>query len=343
MQPGDADQRHWLNLVVAGVVIGLVICFAGWSIASVRHEFSTLGEVLPAIRRTWWDYRDVLYRYFASPWIYVGVPLAFLATYLRPAVPGQPVFSREVAVDFAWTLLQKAFFLTTIILYFDFLEQLFDTHLAFLVVPVAVDMSAPARFIAGYLVADFLGWLHHLVRHKVPFLWSFHQFHHAQTELNPFSRERVHPLDYLFAQNIRFIPLLAFQNSFEILVAYFAFHTLQDTLNHANVRSNFGPLRHLFVSPQFHRIHHSTEERHFDTNFGVSLVIWDRLFGTASPDHASYPRTGVPDPTWPANAATIGGIPGAMWRQFCHPFVSAARTLRRDDSRQGTRMCTSGD
>lgn len=325
----EGDRRRWLNLVVAAIVVGLLACFAAWSLASALQQFTTIDEFVHALRKTWWAYRGDVARYFTSPWIYVGVPLAFIATCLRPAIPSQPVFSREVLVDLAWTLLQKAFFLTAIVLYFDFLEQMFDSHLSFLVVPVAVELSTPVRFLAGYLVADFLGWAHHLVRHKVPFLWSFHQLHHAQTELNPFSRERVHPLDYLFAQNIRFVPLLAFQNSFEILVAYFAFHTLQDTLNHANVRTNFGLLRHVFVSPQFHRVHHSTEERHFDTNFGVSLSIWDRLFGTASPDHSSYPQTGVPDPVWPANATTFHGIPGAMWRQFCHPFVSSARTLQR--------------
>jgi hypothetical protein len=85
------------------------------------------------------------------------------------------------------------------------------------------------------------------------------------------------------------------------------------------------------------------EERHFESNFGVSLAIWDRLFGTASKDESTYPPTGVPDPTWPPNAKTLGGIPGAMWRQFCHPFVSAARTLQRSPAPHGTRMCTSGD
>jgi sterol desaturase/sphingolipid hydroxylase (fatty acid hydroxylase superfamily) len=323
-----SDRRHWLNFLCAAVCIGLVVCFIGWCVALALYHVHDAGDMVGMIKRAWWTYRDDVTGYFASPWVYAGVPLAFLLTWLRPAIPSQRTFSREVLVDLIWSLLQKAFYLSGILLYFKFLSQMFETHLSFLVIPAASNLGAPAQILLGYLAADFLGWMHHLVRHKVPFLWSFHQFHHAQTELNPFSRERVHPLDYLFAQTVRALPLLMFQNSFGIVVTYLAFHAMQDTLNHSNIRTSFGPLRHVFVTPQFHRVHHSTETRHFDSNFGVSLAIWDRLFRTAYHDHEQYPLTGVPDPTWPPNARSLSGIPVTMWRQFWYPFVSAARTLR---------------
>jgi len=76
-------------------------------------------------------------------------------------------------------------------------------------------------------------------------------------------------------------------------MGYGAVRIWHTRLIHANVRTNFGPLGHIFVSPQFHRIHHSIELRHRDLNFGVALTIWDRLFGTMYRGRDEYPETGV--------------------------------------------------
>ena len=39
-------------------------------------------------------------------------------------------------------------------------------------------------------------------------------------------------------------------------------------------------LEHVFCSPAQHQIHHSTDPRHHDRNFGGLLSLWDWLFGT---------------------------------------------------------------
>jgi len=39
-------------------------------------------------------------------------------------------------------------------------------------------------------------------------------------------------------------------------------------------------LERIFISPKQHQIHHSTNPKHFDSNFGVSLSLWDGLIGT---------------------------------------------------------------
>ena len=68
---------------------------------------------------------------------------------------------------------------------------------------------------------------------------------------------------------------------------------------HANIRTSLGPLRHLVISPQAHRVHHSAAPEHIDTNFGTVFAWWDYLFGTRYHDHHDYPTTGIHDPTFP--------------------------------------------
>ncbi len=55
-------------------------------------------------------------------------------------------------------------------------------------------------------------------------------------------------------------------------------------LNHANVDWNYGIFGYLFNDPKMHIWHHSKalpEDRPYGMNFGLSLSIWDYLFGTA--------------------------------------------------------------
>ena len=58
--------------------------------------------------------------------------------------------------------------------------------------------------------------------------------------------------------------------------------------NHANLAlpPQFdGALRRVIVTPDMHRVHHSIHRDEHDSNYGFSLSLWDRLFGTyrASP------------------------------------------------------------
>ena len=43
-------------------------------------------------------------------------------------------------------------------------------------------------------------------------------------------------------------------------------------------------LRWLLVTPDMHRVHHSVEYDESSSNFGFSVVWWDRLFGTFQPE-----------------------------------------------------------
>jgi sterol desaturase/sphingolipid hydroxylase (fatty acid hydroxylase superfamily) len=58
----------------------------------------------------------------------------------------------------------------------------------------------------------------------------------------------------------------------------------------------------LFNTPSHHRVHHATNERYIDRNFGGILILWDRIFGTFQAEvQEDRPRYGIVGGVEPAN------------------------------------------
>ncbi len=101
-----------------------------------------------------------------------------------------------------------------------------------------------------------------------------------------------------------------------------AFVGAQATFIHANVRIDFGRLRWLLATPQFHHWHRAAEREAVDRNFAVHVPMLDRLFGTHH----------LPGNRWPGSYGLAGGheVPDGYLRQFVDPF-----TARRHRQRSG--------
>jgi len=148
--------------------------------------------------------------------------------------------------------------------------------------------------IAAFVFDDFLRFFHHVLMHKIPFLWKLHKTHHSARVLTPISLYRIHPLESAMATvrnsfstgvSLGFF-IFFFSGNFSLFTVFgvnffgFAFNFLASNLRHSHIDLSFGPLERIFISPKQHQIHHSTRPEHFDRNFGVSLAIWDHLLGS---------------------------------------------------------------
>lgn len=128
---------------------------------------------------------------------------------------------------------------------------------------------------------DFVYYWFHRLQHATSFLWRFHAVHHSIEEMNAINCSHhwtegflrvlfiTTPLTLLIGLRL---PEIAFVAT--IIASWGQFV-------HADSRIDFGRLRWLFVSPVFHRVHHSTEIRHFDKNFAGIFPVFDMMFGTA--------------------------------------------------------------
>ncbi len=52
---------------------------------------------------------------------------------------------------------------------------------------------------------------------------------------------------------------------------------------------HLGPLEFIFSTPSHHRVHHGRNPYCIDKNYGGTLIIWDRLFGTFEAERSEEP------------------------------------------------------
>jgi sterol desaturase/sphingolipid hydroxylase (fatty acid hydroxylase superfamily) len=226
--------------------------------------------------------------------------------------------------DLAWFLINPLFLISMVYASKSFMNSSYVTHLSFLTVDVLRGWPVYLQVITIILALDFLHWFSHLLRHKVKVFWYFHSVHHSQRELNVFTDHRVHPLEHVISYAIRVLPLLALELKVAIPlgIGWWLFSHWHTAAYHANIRSNYGILRYILVTPQSHRIHHSREAVHQDKNFGVFFSIWDHIFGTQYRGYDEYPETGIADENFPLeNDTIIKDQAVTLFRQLVYPFA----------------------
>ena len=144
------------------------------------------------------------------------------------------------------------------------------------------------------IVADLYRYISHRLEHAVPFLWSMHSFHHSAEALTFVTGARHYWVEKIIVGGF-FPPLsILFDIPPPLLAATVIIYFLPDNCAHLNVRFPLGRFITWFNSPQWHRIHHSTQPEHFNKNFASLLPLWDIVFGTAHIPHPDeYPPTGI--------------------------------------------------
>ena len=171
------------------------------------------------------------------------------------------------------------------------------------------------QFVLAMGVADLFAYGSHRLFHAVPLLWRFHAIHHSGEHLDWLASSRLHLVDILMTRAVAFIPLYVLGFSQPALYGYLVFASIQGILIHSNLRLDFGPVRHLLVTPQFHHWHHTSQAEALDRNFAIHLPVVDRLFGTYY----------LPRDRWPDRYGIEGKpVPDGWLRQLTHPFQSSA-------------------
>lgn len=140
-------------------------------------------------------------------------------------------------------------------------------------------LPAAWRILLAIVVVDFLIYWIHRAQHKFDLLWRTHAWHHSIEQLYWFSGFRTSFFhSFMYAIPATTVATLVFNLSpLEAGIGY-SIGTFIQFWEHTNVRVNVGPLRWIIITPEYHRVHHST--RHNRSNYGTTFSFWDRLFGT---------------------------------------------------------------
>lgn len=140
-----------------------------------------------------------------------------------------------------------------------------------------------AEVVAAVLILDLAIYLQHVVFHAVPGLWRLHRMHHADLDFDTTTGLRFHPAEIVLSMAIKLAVVGAIGAPPVAVLAFEVILNATSLFNHGNVRlppSLDRVLRLVLVTPDMHRVHHSSDPRETNSNFGFSVPWWDRLLGT---------------------------------------------------------------
>jgi sterol desaturase/sphingolipid hydroxylase (fatty acid hydroxylase superfamily) len=138
-------------------------------------------------------------------------------------------------------------------------------------------------FALCFIVNDLMFYVSHYAMHRVRLLWAIHCVHHCPRQydlttgicgsvLGPIAAAPfyiwipilgIHPLIFLICdKTFKFVGL--------------AYHT--------DIIGKLGFLEHVLVTPSSHRVHHASDAKYLDRNFGGLFIVFDKLFNTYAPE-----------------------------------------------------------
>jgi sterol desaturase/sphingolipid hydroxylase (fatty acid hydroxylase superfamily) len=212
---------------------------------------------------------------------------------LRPRDPQQRIFRDAILTDFFYLVFNGHFLgvllamasapLVPVVERFFTRAGIHETvHLG-----VMSDWPAWGQFVVALVVIDFLHWSIHNLLHRVPPLWEFHKVHHSIEALDWIGSFRFHWAEGIVYKSLSYIPLAFLGARTDVLFWLAVANTAVGHFNHANLGVSIGPLKYVFNSPGMHVWHHAHPDEGPLCNLGITLSVWDWLFGTAFvPDHA---------------------------------------------------------
>lgn len=164
-------------------------------------------------------------------------------------------------------------------------------------------------------------YLQHRLMHRVAWLWRLHRMHHSDTAFDLSLGLRFHPLEIVLSMLVKFaliaalgappIPVLLF----EIALSTGSLWTHLDLALSPPLER---VLRRFVITPSLHRVHHSIERDETDSNFGFTVSLWDRMFGSfraaARGDEASM-AIGLPE--------FRRGEEQGLWALLRQPFLGS--------------------
>lgn len=222
--------------------------------------------------------------------------LVFGLEIIIPWRKGQKVFRKQFWLDAFYMFFNFFLFMIIFVGFANVTEQLFIDFLGLFgwdfeslhVVNIGA-LPVALQLILFFLIADFVQWWTHRLLHRVDFLWQFHKVHHSVEEMGFAAHLRYHWMETVVYKSIQYIPIAILVNvSSPYVFIVFYFQILIGHLNHANIRLDYGPLKYIFNNPRMHIWHHAKElpyNRRYGVNFGLSISLWDYIFGTAYIPH----------------------------------------------------------
>jgi sterol desaturase/sphingolipid hydroxylase (fatty acid hydroxylase superfamily) len=135
-------------------------------------------------------------------------------------------------------------------------------------------------FALYFLLMELVEYWFHRAEHAFPWLWAMHSLHHADPEYDSTTAAATHwlpPVLHAFAVSLPIALLFKVPAGYVVLYVVLSYHVY---LMHSNLKLDLGRWSWLVTTPSYHRLHHSSESEHFNSNYAFILPIFDIVFGS---------------------------------------------------------------
>ena len=273
-------------------------------------------------------WQEITFQYTYKPWwqnyfwalVLISI-FFFVWEWSRPWNREQPKFRKGFWLDVFYMFFN--FFLFSLIFFnalSDVFVQLFSDvlkgfGLTNLVAIQVGEWPVILQLLLLFVVRDFIQWWTHRMLHWIPWLWEFHKVHHSVQQMGFAAHLRYHWMETVVYRTIEYLPLAMIGFGIDDLFFVHLFTLTVGHWNHSNIKANLGFLKYILNNPNMHKWHHAYDlpkGREKGINFGLTLSLWDYLFGTAYvPFAAKSIKLGFPG---------IKKFPSGFWSQATHGF-----------------------
>ena len=170
------------------------------------------------------------------------------------------------------------------------------------------------------VVADLVWYWYHRLGHQINLFWAAHIVHHHSDEFNFTAATRITTIQaFIRTPFWCVLPLLGFHPDQVMLVL--VLHGMYSFFTHTQVINAPKWLEYIFITPSLHGVHHASNEKYLDKNFGDVFVFWDKIFGTFQREEEK-PVYGI---THPLNRYSF------LWQHF-HYYLEIIEGVRREET-----------
>jgi alkylglycerol monooxygenase len=172
-------------------------------------------------------------------------------------------------------------------------------------------------WIALILATDFVWYWYHRLGHEVNIFWAAHIVHHHSEEFNFTAAARITTIQAVIRTAFWcLLPLAGFHPT--MVISMLLVHGAYSFFTHTQVVGRIRWLEYVFITPSLHGVHHASDEKYLDKNYGDMFVFWDKLFGTYQAEEEP-PKYGL---THPLKSYSF------LWQHF-HYYFEIAESYRR--------------
>lgn len=170
------------------------------------------------------------------------------------------------------------------------------------------------------LATDFVWYWYHRLGHEINIFWGAHIVHHHSEDFNYTVSARITTLQAIVRNGFWCIlPFVGFHPA--MVIAILVVHGTYSFFTHTQVIGKLGWLEYILITPSHHGVHHASNEKYLNKNYGDIFVFWDKLFGTFQAEEEK-PVYGL---THPLKSSSF------LWQHF-HYYAELWEACRRSGS-----------